>query len=106
MPLSVDEKEVALDAPNPVPGLAMKVPLGPQIEEEVDLRTRIHSLLPFTLQMVIPLMSPVTLHLKVNILLGHVGRAALNCPATSPIAIYDTILYTYHNVQNTIKTSQ
>ena len=36
VPLSVDEKEVAL-VPNPVPDLAVNVSLGPQIEEDVDL---------------------------------------------------------------------
>ena len=81
-PLSVDEKEVAV-VPNPVPDLAVKTSRGPQMEEDVDLCTRVHSLLPFTLQMVIPLMSPVTVHLKVKVLPGQVGGAAVNCPATS-----------------------
>ena len=36
VPLSVDVKEVAL-VPNPLPGLAVKLSLGPQIEEEFDL---------------------------------------------------------------------
>ena len=66
VPLSVDENEVAL-VPNPVPDLAVKVSPGPQIEEDVDLCTRVHSLLPPTLQMVISLMSPPTVHLKVKV---------------------------------------
>ena len=37
VPLSVDEKEVAL-LPNPVPGLAVKASLGPQIDVEVISR--------------------------------------------------------------------
>ena len=36
VPLSVDVKEVAL-VPKPVPGLAVKSSLGPQIEEGFDL---------------------------------------------------------------------
>ena len=67
VPLSVDEKEVAV-VPNPVPGLAVNVSPGPQIEEEVDRCTKIHSLLPFTLQMVYPLfVSPPTVHVKVTV---------------------------------------
>ena len=66
VPLSVDEKEVA-PVPNPVPDLAVKTSRGPQIEEDVDLCTRVHSLLPFTLQMVISFHSPVTVHLKVKL---------------------------------------
>ena len=65
VPLSVDVKEVAV-VPNPVPDLAVKTSCGPQMEEEVDLCTRVHSLLPFTLQMVIPSISPVTVHMKVK----------------------------------------
>ena len=65
VPLSVDVKEVAV-VPNPVPDLAVKTSRGPQMEEEVDLCTRVHSLLPFTLQMVIPSISPVTVHMKVK----------------------------------------
>ena len=65
-PLSIDEKEVA-PVPNPVPDLAVKTSPGPQMEEDVDLCTRVHSLLPFTLQMVIPFLSPVTVHMKVKL---------------------------------------
>ena len=82
MPLIVDEN-VGPCVPNPAPNTAVKVSLGPQMEVDVDRCTRIHSLLP-TLQMVIPLMSPVTLHLKVKVPPGQVGEAALNCPLTSP----------------------
>ena len=82
VPLSVDEKEVALvPNPNPVPGLAMNISLGPQIEEEVVLCIRIHSLLPPTLQMVNPFLSP-TVHRKVKVSPGQVGGAAVNCPVT------------------------
>lgn len=63
MPLSVDEKEVALIFPNPVPGVAVKASFGPQMEEEVDLCTRVHLSPVPTLQMVIPLLSPKTVHL-------------------------------------------
>ena len=82
VPLSVDVKEVAV-VPNPVPDLAVKTSRGPQMEEDVDLCTRVHSLLPPTLQMVIPFVSPVTVHLKVKVSPGQVGGAAVNCPATS-----------------------
>ena len=82
IPLSVDEKEVAL-VPNPVPDLAVKTSRGPQIEEDVDRCTRVHSLLPPTLQMVIPFLSPVTVHLKVKVSPGQVGGAEVSCPAAS-----------------------
>ena len=92
VPLSVDVKEVAL-APNPAPELAVKTLLGPQIEDELVLCTRGHSLfppslqvvLPATLQMVVPLMSPITVQVKVKVSSGQVGAAAVNCPATSPV---------------------
>ena len=86
VPFSVDEKEVAL-VPNPVPGLAVKASSGPQIDVEVISRcNREHSrVIPSaTLQRVVPLMSPVTVHLKVKVSPGQVGRAGMNCPATSP----------------------
>ena len=78
VPLRVDVKEVAF-VPNPVTGVTVNVPLGPQIVEEVDVCVRGHSLLPPTLQMVIPLLSPVTLHVTVKISPGQVGGAAINC---------------------------
>ena len=83
VPLSVDENEGPC-VPNPAPNTAVKVSLGPQMEVDVDRCTRVHSLLLPTLQMVIPLMSPVTLHLKVKVAPGQVGGAAVNCPLTSP----------------------
>ena len=89
VPLSVDEKEVALvPGPNPVPDLALKGSPDPQVEEDDNLCSRRHSLFPPTLQTVIPLMSPVTVHLKVKVSSGQVGRAAVNCPATLPGEIY------------------
>ena len=82
VPLSVDEKEEAL-VPYPVPEIAIKALPGPQVELEVDICTRKHRLLlPFTLQIVIPLMSPVTVQLKVKVSSGQVGGAAVSCPAT------------------------
>ena len=98
VPLSVDVKEVAL-ARNPAPELAVKMLLGPQTEDERVLCTRGHSLFPPslqvvlspTLQMVIPLMSPVTVQVKVKVSPGHVGGAAVNCPVTSPES------YTHYN---------
>ena len=83
VPFSVDEKEVVL-VPNPVPDVAANTLEDPQIEEDVDRCTRTHSLLPPTLQAVTPLMSPVTLHLKVKVSPGQVGGAAVNCPVTLP----------------------
>ena len=82
-PLRVDEKEESFD-PNPVPDLAVKALPGPQIEEGVVLCGRGHSLPSFTLQIVTPRMSPLTVHLKVNILSGQTRGAAVNCPVTSP----------------------
>ena len=85
VPLSVDEKEVAIDRPNPVPGLAVKAPSCQQRVEEVDLCTRGHvELLLFTLQMVNPFVSPNTVQLKVKRSPGQAG-AVVNCPAAFPI---------------------
>ena len=86
MLLSVDVKEVAF-VPNSAPGLALKALPGPQLiieEEFVRCVRALHSLLPPTLQMVNPLMSPVTLHLKVKVSPGQVGGATVSCPVTSP----------------------
>ena len=83
VPLSVDEKEVAfVSGPNPVLDLAVKASLanGLQMEEEGDPCCREQSLLPFTLQLVYPFMSPVTVHLKIKVSPGQVGGAAVNCP--------------------------
>ena len=79
VPLSVDENEGA----NPVPILAVKTPPGPQTDvAPAVLCDSRHSLLPPTLQMVTPFLSPVTVHLKVKISPGQVGGTAANCPAT------------------------
>ena len=84
VPLSVDVKEVAF-VPNPVPGVALKSLLGPQVAGEVDICPRIHRLrLAPTLQMVIPF-TPATLHVKVIVPPGQVGGGAVNCPDTSSI---------------------
>ena len=89
VPLSVDVKEVALvPGPNPTPDLAVKALPAPQSEEEVDLWTSPHSMLPFTLQVVKPFLSPVTVHLKVKMSPGQVGGAATNSPIT-PSALKD-----------------
>ena len=84
MLLSVDEKEVAL-VPNPVSVVTVKAlpdPHGPGAL--AVLCTREHSPLPTTLQMVIPFMSPVTVHLNVQVSPRQVGGAAVNCPVTLP----------------------
>ena len=78
VPLSVDVKEVAL-VPNPVTGVMVNASLSPHIVEEVDVCAREHSLLLPTLQIVNPFLSPPTVHLKVNVLPGQVGGAAVNC---------------------------
>ena len=84
VPLSVDEKEVPL-VPNPVPVATVKGLPGPQGPGALAvLCTREHSLLPITLQMVIPFLSPITLHLKVKVSPGQVDGAAVKCPATTP----------------------
>ena len=84
VPLSVDEKEVPL-VPNPVPVVTVKGLPGPQGPGALAvLCTREHSLLLPTLQMVIPLMSPVTVHLKVKVSPGQVGGAAVSCAVTTP----------------------
>lgn len=83
VPLNVEEKKVAV-VPNPVPDLAVMALPRPQTEEVADLCTRGHSLLLPTLQEVIPLMFPKTVHPKVNASAGQVGEAGENCPAASP----------------------
>ena len=82
VPLSVEL--VGPLVPNPVPDLAVNVSPSPQIEEEVDRCTRVHSLPPPTLQVVNPFMSPPTVHLKVKVSPGQVGGAVMSCPVTSP----------------------
>ena len=85
LPLSVDVKKVALVVPNSGPDLAAKVLFSPHIDvAPVVPCNRPHSLLPPTLQMVTPRMSPVTVHLKVKVLPGQMEGAAVNCPLTSP----------------------
>ena len=80
MALSVDVKGPL--APNPLSDIAVKrglVPLGMQVLAAPIVRCdRAHRLLlplllPFTLQTVVPLMSPVTVHLKVKVSPGQVG---------------------------------
>ena len=83
--LSVDVK--GLLVPNPLSDIAVKrwlVPLDMQVlAAPADTCAREHRLLlPFTLQRVIPLVSPVTVHLKVKVSPGQVGRGAVSCPAT------------------------
>ena len=80
VPLNVDVKKEPL-VPNPVSGLAVNV--FPQTAMDVALCTRIHSMLPPTLQIVTPFTSPVTVHLKVKVSPGQVGRAAMNCPVAA-----------------------
>ena len=85
VPLSVDEKEVALVIPNPVLDLAVKVLPGPHVDmAPTVLSEKIHALLPPTLQVVNPLLYPVTVHLKVKVSPGQVGGAAVSCAVTSP----------------------
>ena len=83
VPLSVDENKVAF-VPNSVPVVAVKrLPDSPQGPGALAvLCTREHSLLPPNFQMVIPFLSPVTVHLKVKVSPGQVGGGAVNCPAT------------------------
>ena len=83
MPLSVDKKEVAFVVPNPDTAVAVKALSGPHVDVvSAVLCERIHSLLPPTLQMVTPFLSPVRVQVKIIIPPGQVGGAAVNCPAT------------------------
>ena len=82
--VSVDEKEVAL-VPNSAPDVAEKVLPGPHVDvAPAVLCARVHSLLPPTLQMVTPLLSPTTVQVKIRVPPGQMGRVAVNCPTTSP----------------------
>ena len=82
VPLSVDEKEVAF-VPNPVPVVTVKGLPDPQGRgASAILCSKVHSLLPTTLQVVSPSSSPVTLQIKVKVSPGQVGGAAVSCPAT------------------------
>ena len=81
LPLSVDEKEVAL-VPNSDPVVTMKGLPDPQgWGASAVLCCKVHSLLPTTIQAVFP--SPVTLQVKMKVSPGQVGGAAVNCPATT-----------------------
>ena len=83
VPLSVDVKKITL-VPNSLPAVTVKeLPEPHGTGALAVLCSREHSLLPPTLQMVTPFMSP-TVHLKVNISPGQVEGAAVNCPVTSP----------------------
>ena len=69
--------------PNSDPDVAVNA--APHVDEApAVLCARVHSLLPFTFQMVIPFLSPVTVHPKLKVLPGQVGGAALNCADASP----------------------
>ena len=85
VPLSVDEKKGPF-VPNPASGLAVNA--FPQTAMDVALCTRMHSMLPATLQIVTPFMLAETEQLKVKVSPGQVGGAAVNCPATSPRVKY------------------
>ena len=93
VPLSVEVKEVAL-VPNPVSVVIVKGLPDPQgLGSSAVLCTSEHSLLPPTLQMVIPFLSPVTVHLKEKVSPGQVGGAAVNCAETSPEMKYRIHVY-------------
>ena len=84
VPLSVDEKE-ELVVPNPAPVVAEKALCGPQWAElPADACDNVHGLFPPTLQVVNPVMSPVTLHVKAKLPSEHTGGAAVNCPVAAP----------------------
>lgn len=94
VPLRTDEKGGPL-VPNPVLDMAVKVSPGPQRTEEFVLCIRIHSLLPFTLQIVTSFMFPTTMHLKVKGSPRQVGGAAIICAVTSPVDKVIFIMYHY-----------
>ena len=91
--LSVDVKGPLV--PNPLSDIAVKrwlVPLGMQVLVTPVVRCdRAHRLLllllPSTLQMVVPVIAPVTVHLKVKVSLGQVGGGAVSCPVTWPESV-------------------
>ena len=88
VPLSVDVKKVAL-VPNPDSVVTVKGLLVPQGPGALAvLCSSVHSLIPPTLQIVIPFLFPVTVHLKVKVSPGQVGGGAVSCPATSPGSEY------------------
>ena len=84
--LNVDVNKVAFVSPNPVSRIAVKASPGPQVAvPPADKCPRSHKILLLsTLQRVSPLVSPVTLQLKIKVSPGQVGGAAVNCAATLP----------------------
>ena len=88
--LSVDVKGPL--APKPLSDIAVKgwlVPLGMQVLAAPVVRCDraqrlLLLLLPPTLQTVVPLIAPVTVHLKVKVSPGQVGGGAVNCPVAWP----------------------
>jgi len=78
VPLSVDEKEVAL-VPNSDPDVAVNTLPAPHVDEApAVLCARVHSLVPLTLQMVTPFLSPPTVQLNLKLPPGQVGGAVVN----------------------------
>ena len=95
--LSVDKKRLAFVVPKPVLAAAMKTPLGPHVDvASAVVCARIHSLLPFNLQMVIPFLFPVTVHVKVKVPPGQVTGGGVSCPATSPGEEIHTVIIVFH----------
>ena len=80
--------------PNSDPDVAVNA--APHVDEApAVLCARVHSLLPFTFQMVIPFLSPVTVHPKLKVLPGQVGGAAVNCADASPAGEHQRLYKTY-----------
>ena len=100
--VSVDEKEVASITPNPVTVVAVKT--SSHIDTAGVLCARIHELLPSTLQVVCPFMSPATVHLKEKVSPGQVGGGGVNCAVTSPGEKIHK-LYAVFQVQNLMSKS-
>ena len=84
VPLNVDVKEGPF-VPNPVPAVAVKAFSGPHEDVPPGVSyARAQALLPPTLQIVIPFLSPVTVQVKLKVSLGQVAEDAVNCAETSP----------------------
>ena len=83
--LSVDVNK-GPTVPNPAAPWAVKTLSGPQTAlPPADICPRVQKVsLLFTLQSVVPLKLPLTVHLKVMVASGQVGGAAVNCPITLP----------------------
>ena len=83
VPLSDDVKGPSV--PNPITRVAVKASPGPHkaVPPGVPCDRR-HSLLPSTLQRVIPFLPPVTVQVKLKVSLGQVAEGAVNCAETSP----------------------